>query len=203
MHPEMGCLARLLCLPLALAMLAAAGWWLWRMAPQLPHTLESLPLMLRCVCGGLAAGVILFSFLPLSPIYVLGHEVTHWIVAKIFRRHTGAMHLGWHSGSVEVTEPNACIVLAPYCVPFYFVLALGGIAFCSLWMKMTTHFQVVAGGVMGLSYAYHLVLTFQALRRSQADMKHCGWLLSMVLILGCNLLLVDLLVFFVVRVSAP
>ena len=199
----MGCLARLLWLPVALSLAAGAAFWLWRMLPAAQRRLEGGLPCLRLGLAALAAGLVLFGFLPLKPLYVLGHELTHWLAAKLFRRPTGAFHWGLQSGSVAVAAPNGAIILAPYCIPFYFLLALGVLAFCTLvrpaWAA-DTRFQAGAALLLGLCYAYHLALTARALWHGQSDLRHCGVLLSLVFIIGCNLLVVDLLVLYFIHI---
>ena len=51
-------------------------------------------------------------------LYVFGHELTHWLTARLFRRRTGAFHVGGDRGYVMVERPNVWITLAPYFVPF-------------------------------------------------------------------------------------
>ncbi len=198
----MGCLARLLWLPVALALVGGAALWLWRMLPEARARLAgSLP-GLRTGLAAFAAGLVLFSFLPLKPIYILGHELTHWLTAKLFRRRTGAFHWGLQSGSIAVDAPNGAIILAPYCIPFYFLLALGILAFCTLlrpaWAA-DSRFLMGAAVLLGLCYAYHLALTARALWHGQSDLRHCGVPLSLLFILGFNLLVVDLLVLYFIH----
>ena len=106
--------------------------------------------------------------------------------------------------SVEVADPNGAIILAPYCVPLYFLLALGVLAFCTLVRPAwASDARFLTGGAvaLGLCYAYHLALTARALWHGQSDLRHCGAFLSLLFILGCNLLVADLLLFYFIHLN--
>lgn len=139
--------------------------------------------------GGLAGGVMLFCRWRLTGLYVLCHELTHWLAAKCCLRRTGKISLGWRNGYVEVPEPNAFIVLAPYCFPTLFFFSAGLFALAALFWEAHAipHWCALAGaGWMGLCAAYHLVLTMVALRAGQSDIRYCGAPLSFAIILFGN-----------------
>ncbi|MBO7741059.1 MAG: hypothetical protein J6S21_00760 [Victivallales bacterium] len=124
----------------------------------------------------LLLSVVFFSFVPLLPVYVFGHEMTHWLAAKCFFRKTGKLTLKRASGALEVPGTNWVIVLAPYCFPLYFFIAAGICAFIALYV---TPPQIIGGealftAVPTLCYGYHLALTCRALRHGQEDIRYCG-----------------------------
>ncbi len=135
---------------------------------------------------GFGAGLIIFSVgSQFTTAYVFGHELTHWIAAKLFRRKTAGFHVGDAQGSVRVERPNMWIVLAPYLVPIYtliWMLVAGSARFWTDYMWLNT--ALYAG--IGLSYAYHVVLTVLALSRPQSDLKYYGQVFSLCVIVTMN-----------------
>jgi len=132
-----------------------------------------------CACG--------FRFLRL---YVFGHELTHWVAAKLFLRETGGLRLARASGSVGVERPNIWIVLAPYFIPVY---TLAWIGFWGVFRFFNRAPGLAAAHTfhagLGFTYAFHIVLTTQALLRQQEDLRRYGRIFSLAVILCCNLAL--------------
>jgi hypothetical protein len=159
--------------------------------PKVLGTLEENRLALIAGVAFLA-GLPLFSFLRLNPLYVFGHELTHWVMAKIFLRKTGRFQSGKAAGAVEVEKPNVWIILAPYVLPFYLLVIIGLYGLIMLIANGSIHpYAVVAFAILlGLSYAYHVVLTIIALRAGQADLKMKGKILSLMMVITGNLLFV-------------
>lgn len=141
------------------------------------------------LAAGVAFGMLLFSFIPLQPIYVIGHELTHWLAAKITFHKTGKIKLKWNHGCIEIIDPNGFIALAPYWVPFFFLLSACIAAFVmAMWgNRMTMHARQGTACWLGLMYAYHIALTIRALRCGQKDMEYCGKFLSWCIIVSMNL----------------
>ncbi|HAR65796.1 MAG TPA: hypothetical protein DCR55_06235 [Lentisphaeria bacterium] len=117
-------------------------------------------------------------------LYVAGHELTHWLVAKLFRRYTGRLRIFQHHGSLLVGRVNIWIALAPYFVPFY------ALCWCILSLPLLFHSSGAAIREVGIgvSYAQHWVLTCVILRRDLSDLKCFGRMLSWSVILCMNLL---------------
>jgi hypothetical protein len=151
----------------------------------------SLQLVVFPVAIGFLAGMVLFLLgLRGSYLYVLGHELTHWVTAKVFFRKTGRFSIRSMRGSVAIERPNIWIVLAPYCFPIYTFLWLGfyGV-FRFFHGPADTWLICLASGIAGLSYAFHVLMTFQVMHREQPDLKQYGWTLSLSVILMGNLFL--------------
>ena len=141
---------------------------------------------------GFSLGMIVFTALaPFMPMYVLGHELTHWFIAKLCGRRTGRIRLGRQDGSVAVDNPNIWIVLGPYFVPFYALVWPVAWSLAGLWYRPSWHAEALLIGA-GVGYAFHLVLTIKVLRGGQSDLQHYGPVFSMLLILAANLLLLYL-----------
>lgn len=141
--------------------------------------------------GALLAGLLCFCRYPLAPVYVFGHEMTHFLAAKLMGRRTGRVRLSWSNGYVEVPQPNAAIILSPYIFPFYLFLSAGLMGLVCLPLPPTLWPAAWKNGSalwLGLCAAYHIVLTLRALSRTQSDLEHCGRPLSLALILSGNLL---------------
>lgn len=140
---------------------------------------------------GFVAGTLLFTLVTrLSAVYVFGHELTHWLTAKVFRRRTGAFRVGLHGGSVQVERPNIWITLSPYFVPFYTLVWTGcwGVG-SAIFGGVPAHVAAIAAAGAGVTYAYHVVLTAYTLQRQQTDLTHYGAALSLGLVAFCNLTL--------------
>ena len=123
-------------------------------------------------------------------VYVAGHELTHWVVAKLFLRSTGGLRLGKSQGSVQVERPNVWIVLAPYFLPIYMVLWIVLVKIASYWIPDRKLFLPLYLGI-GVTYAYHVVTTILALSRNQSDLKIYGNVCS-----ACLIILMNIIVLF-------
>jgi len=143
---------------------------------------------------GLGIGLISFSILcKFRLIYIFAHELTHWFLAKLFRRRTGRFQITGNGGAVEIENPNIWIVLGPYFIPLY-TLLWAAVYFLLRqidFMPVAEYASFAVAG-MGVTYAYHLWMTCFALSRPQSDLKAYGFFLSISLIICLNLFLVFL-----------
>jgi hypothetical protein len=178
----------LLVLPIYLAVVVV-GWTLG----SLPLYVDSRTMFWPALAGFVVAELFLLSGIRLIRLYVVGHELTHWFAAKLFRRRTGQFRADARSGSVEVEDPNVFIVLAPYVIPAYTLGLVGAYGVVRMWVDPVPDWGVAlfCGG-LGATYAFHLTLTFLALQRGQEDLRLCGPVFSVGLILLGNLVLVFL-----------
>lgn len=159
----------------------------------LPDVFDSLEKNRLALTAGVAclSGLVIFPFLRLNAMYVFGHELTHWVMAKLFLRKTGRFSSGKNAGGVEVENPNVWIVLAPYVLPFYLLVVIGCYGLIGLIADDIHPNAVIAFALLiGLSYAYHVVLTVLALRTGQADLKMKGKVVSLMMVICGNLLFV-------------
>jgi hypothetical protein len=165
---------------------AALLWTLVSLPVKLNFENVLLPALIGFL-GGLAFFILVSRLLVL---YVFGHELTHWFAAKFFLRETGDMKVGSTGGSVAVQKPNIWITLAPYFIPFYTLVWLGvyGIFRFGYGPPNNVVLRILYSGI-GLTYAFHVVLTVHSLLREQSDLKQHGRVLSLILILFCNTLL--------------
>ncbi len=175
-------------------LLFLTGALLWAVV-DLPVALDRNAALFPLVLG-FTGGVLFFSFFsrPLA-VYVFGHELTHWLAAKLFLRRTAAFHAGAAGGSVAVERPNIWIALAPYFFPVYTVLWIGLYGAYCFWQRAAGPAEWAvrtAYAGVGATYAFHVVLTAYALLRGQRDLRLYGRILSLTFIFFCNVLLVFL-----------
>ena len=156
------------------------------------------------VCQGLAGKeikIFLISLLPwclvfckwrLAPVYVFGHEMTHWLAAKLTFHQTGRISVGRSKGYVEVSKPTGFITLAPYFFPLYFIVLSGLMVICQPWLqaKIPNYAPVVTAILLAGALAYHFTLTCIALYHGQDDMKFWGTSFPLTLILFLNLMMI-------------
>lgn len=167
----------------------ATGWTLM----SLPLRVDTRTILLPIGLGFLAAHGLFALRLRFIRLYVFGHELTHWFAAKLFRRRTGRFEVGRRGGSVEVENPNTLIVLAPYFVPVYTLAWIGAYGIVRLFIEPIPTWGVMLFGVgLGATYAFHLVLTWLSLKAGQEDLRLCGPIFSVGVILLGNLLLIFL-----------
>lgn len=157
---------------------------------RLPVRLDRDRVILPLVCG-FGGGLLFFSLVSRFLIlYVFGHELTHWLAAKLFRRRTGRFRIGATSGSVAIERPNIWITLAPYVVPVYAVGSIGAYGVVSFFMTPTPIWLTkTAMAVLGITYAFHVRLTVHALSRPQSDFAAYGVLFSLAFVFFCNVAL--------------
>ena len=140
---------------------------------------------------GFCCGLVLFSLIsPFMRMYIIGHELTHWFIAKIFKRKTGKLRFGPTNGSVKIQRPNVWIVLAPYFFPFYMVVWTLVISLIQIWVTTRWLIVILYCGI-GITYSYHLVMTVLALSKGQSDLKIYGQSFSL-----CLILLINFLIFY-------
>ncbi len=145
-----------------------------------------------------ALGSVLFVNFPCRPIYIFGHEFTHWLAALLTGHHADFPRLGLHKGSVNILQPTLFIALAPYFLPFFLLISAIVFSVIRLCNPQTTPlFWNLAFGWLGLCYSYHIVLTILALARGQSDLQFRGPVLSYSVILFGNLLVLYLAVVLV------
>lgn len=140
-----------------------------------------------------ALGSVLFVCFPCRPVYVFGHELTHWFAAVLTGHKADFPRLGLQKGSVNVTQPTLFIALAPYFLPFFLILSAIALAIIRIfWHEAPVLFWNLAFAWLGLCYSYHLVLTILALGRGQSDLQFRGPVLSYSVIVFGNLLVLYL-----------
>ena len=120
-------------------------------------------------------------------LYILAHELTHAAAAMVSGVKVHAISVGKSGGHVRLSDNNALISLAPYCMPFYAVsAAVVYWVLCLVWRPepYRNYFVAAAGFLM----AFHAVNTAETLTGcSQSDLvKAGGKFFSWSLIILCN-----------------
>ncbi len=158
---------------------------------KLPYR-SAAPLALPVTVSFLIAITIFIFICKFKPVYIFGHELAHWIFAKLFFKETNNFKVGRNSGAVEVKNPNIIIALAPYFYPTFTILWL------PFWLlakyfeprfpySITTFFSILA-----ITWAYHIALTLYSFKFSQPDFTAYGKPLSFAIILAVNTLVIFL-----------
>jgi hypothetical protein len=141
------------------------------------------------------AGYLVFQWVFFKPMrtYVFGHELTHAVAAWITGGEVHHFKVSKKGGSVTVTKPNLFVALAPYMVPLYSLVLLVLFFGVNLFYSLLEYWNYFLA-LLGASLAFHVALTFFALKQDQPDLKSGGKLLSgVVIFLGNALALVFVL----------
>ena len=140
---------------------------------------------------GFAAGLLIFIFInKFIPVYVFGHELAHWIFAKLFLRETGKFKVGKEGGAVEIKNPNLWIALAPYFYPTFTVL---WIPFWFLFKHFDDRYPYslsIYFVILSITWAYHVAMTAYALKFEQSDLQRYGKPLSLSVIIFVNMTII-------------
>ena len=155
--------------------------------PELNYNINSKPMLYTA--GAFISGVLIFSMIcSFMPIHVFGHEFTHWITAKVFRKKTGSFKVGLEEGHVHVDNPNIAIYLAPYIIPVFTIFWLVIYTLTIIIYKPSWHYEALFIGI-GFSYAFHCVLTGKTLKTDQPDLHYAGKPFSMIIIIFTNVMI--------------
>ena len=124
--------------------------------------------------------------------YVAGHELTHAIFVLLSGGNVGGVHVSPEGGHVLTNKSNLMIVLSPYFVPFYTVIAI------ALWWitgkivpEWTAARPQFLFAVIGLTWCFHVSFTAWMITRDQPDLDHYGRLFSIALIILVNLAIIS------------
>jgi hypothetical protein len=132
--------------------------------------------------SGAACWLIIFLLLPKPMwIYVVGHEFTHVLWTWLFGGKVKRFRATSKGGHVVVTKDNFLISLAPYFFPIYVTLVLLVFILGNLiwnWLRYAAVFHLL----IGAAYAFHVTLTWTALKTLQPDIARHGYLFSAVVI---------------------
>lgn len=149
------------------------------------------PLLLMAT--GVFGMAFLFAILP-APVrlYVLAHELTHALWALFFGAHVSRLRVSGSGGSVNVSERNWLIVLAPYFFPFYTALILVAYGVIGVFADLRPY-NSLWFVLIGMSLGFHWSFTVFALARGQQDVREYGRFFSFVVIYLINILVLGLI----------
>ena len=119
-------------------------------------------------------------------VYVVGHELTHAIAAKLCLGKVQTLRVDLNGGYVETDTDNLFIALSPYFVPLWmcvWLLVLWCINLVYPFPEWAAWFY--AG--FGFWWSFHLYWTVWVIPREQPDMLENGLLFSLLLVLIMNI----------------
>jgi hypothetical protein len=151
--------------------------------------------------GVVAAAIQFFRFKRPVYLYVLGHEATHALFAKLCGGKVLEFNVSRTGGHVVISKNNWLISLSPYFFPIFVVAAallfsvLGKIT--DLQRPLLTHWSVVpvlkgawcCQFILGALWCYHCCFTYWMIRREQPDLTMNDRFFSLNVIVLANLLL--------------
>ena len=183
-------MVRLVKLLVALLLLPTAVLTFAETARILLAVLGHLQAAVSFIAGVLVYAGIHYGYYDFSRPYVFAHEMTHALAALLCGCRIKDISVGRDSGYVKMDRCNAFVVLAPYFVPAYAVLAAFVYLLVNLFVDITPYRQAFLF-VVGFCIAFHLVQTFKTLfEAEQPDLKLAGGkVFSVVMIVLANLLI--------------
>jgi hypothetical protein len=134
------------------------------------------------ILSGAACWLVIYLLLPKPMwVYVFGHELTHALWTWLLGGKVKKFRASANGGHVIVTKNNFLIALAPYFFPLYAVLVvllfeIGNRVWN--WKPYLVWFHLL----LGVSYGFHVTLTWHILKSSQSDITEQGYLFSAVVI---------------------
>ena len=186
-------MGRLLKFLLALVLLPTAVLTFAETVRILLSVLGRLDMAVSFIIGILIYAGIHYGYYNFSRPYVFAHEMTHAMAALLCGCRIKDVSVGQESGYVKMDRCNAFVVLAPYFVPAYVVLAAGIYLIADLFVNLQPYRQVFLF-VIGFFTAFHFVQTFKTLfEADQPDLKLAGGkVFSVVMITLANLVVLAL-----------
>jgi len=124
----------------------------------------------------------------LMVIYVLGHELTHLVAAKICLGKIHAFQFSVEGGYVETDVNNFFVALSPYFIPFWMILWLAVITASNAIFSFELYNLLFFGG-LGFFGAFHIYWTTWIMPREQLDILENGMLFSATLICLMNVMM--------------
>ncbi|MFH1877270.1 MAG: hypothetical protein ABH883_00475 [Candidatus Omnitrophota bacterium] len=123
-------------------------------------------------------------------IYVLGHEFVHALATWVCGGRVESFNVTPGGGNVVTSKTNFFIELSPYFVPIYTIF-LGFIYFILRLMDKEIPFMsTIFVFCVGVTMAFHFVMTSEILRIEQPDVLKSGFLFSLVIIFLANMLII-------------
>ncbi len=171
------------CVPVARAA-ARLAWQSWTTVPPVDGT--------AWFWGGMVFWGFLYLVLP-RPVktYVLAHELSHWIWARLSGVRAWNLRVSERGGSVTLSRTSVLISLAPYLFPLYTLLALL-LRWALSFFGDPSPYQPFWMAAIGVTWGFHVTFTLSFLLEGQPDIEDHGRLFSLSLIVLMNLLFLAL-----------
>lgn len=182
--------AYLLLTPLSLVMVYAVLVQLYHAAP----TFGQVDFWVSDPVWFSVMGILLFLCLMFARfatsflvyLYVVGHELTHAITAKMCLGHVETIRFDTTGGYVETDADNFFIALSPYFLPLWMLCWMGVLYLINLVFPFENYAAwFYAGG--GFWWGFHLYWTVWIIPREQPDMLENGMMLSTLIVLMMNI----------------
>lgn len=143
-----------------------------------------------CLLGGIAFFVVCWFSLP-HPVktYVFGHELTHALWGIMFLAKPSKLRVSARGGSVNLTKTNVLITLAPYFFPFYTFVVIVAALITGIFITPLPCIPVWLFFI-GLTWAFHVLFTFETLSQRQPDITVYGRTFSWAFIFAVNVFLI-------------
>ncbi len=120
-------------------------------------------------------------------IYVFGHELSHAIWGKLFGAKISDFKFGKDGGSVKLSKSNFIIALAPYFFPIYSLFIIGIWWICIYFYPNLNAYPYVLYALIGISWAFHIVMTIESIMEGQSDITGVGALFALPFLIFINL----------------
>lgn len=196
----------ILLLPLCITMVFALARQLWH-SSAVVNNIEfwlSVPVWYAVMGAMLFVALILAGLMQtgLIYVYVLGHELTHAIVAKCSGGKVSTFRITAEGGYVESDKDSVLIALSPYFVPLWMLCWMLVLWLLNLAFPFEEYPAWFAAG-FGFWWFFHLYWTIWVIPREQPDMIEKGLLFSLLIVFAVNILilLVVLICFGVITPS--
>jgi hypothetical protein len=122
-------------------------------------------------------------FRRLILLHVFGHEITHAIWSMMFGGKIKEIYVSGQSGGFTTfTKGNILVYIAPYFFPLYTIILT------LVYLLAKEAYKEIFLVLIGLSIAFHLLLTLYSIRKGQSDIKQVGVIFSLVFIYLMNCL---------------
>lgn len=137
--------------------------------------------------GTFAALIIVRVVNPiLVYIYVLGHELTHALAAKLCFGKVQRLKIDLNGGYVETDADNLFIALSPYFIPLWMCCWML-LLWASNWFYPFPEWAAWFYAGSGFWWSFHLYWTVWVIPREQPDMLENGLLFSLLLVMIMNI----------------
>jgi hypothetical protein len=135
---------------------------------------------------------LVFHLLIIRPVYlyVLGHEFSHVLATWLCGGHVVSFSVTPSGGNVVTSKTNFFIELSPYFVPLYTILLGSVYVILKAAGSSIPHMSVIFVFFVGVTLAFHFVMTAEVMKMQQSDIAKSGLIFSLVVIFVGNLIVV-------------
>ena len=128
----------------------------------------------------------------LAYVYVVGHELTHALVALCCLGKVTDFKFTTQGGYVDTDKDNTAIALAPYFVPLW-MLVWVGLLWAVNWLYTFDAYHPWFYAGTGFWWCFHIYWTMWVIPREQPDMLENGLVFSFLITLMMNIVVLLLI----------